>query len=478
MNAVQKRFANLVGLAAVGALAGFLLFWQAREIEEEEIREQQDARILKIDPSGIRSIEIESATARYEIEKSNDTWQLVAPIETPAEKSTVDGLLRHLSGLERIRWVGEKKPDGGVEPPRDLWVFDLEPPRFVVTVEDASSTVYELRVGKKATFDGTLYVQRGGEPAVAQVDGALEYQVDKSLLQLREKRLAVFDENGVQSVAVWLGGKPAFSIERADTGFRISSPRELAANREMVTGMVSALAHMRATAFVSERATRAELRRFDLDRPSARILLTFSEESPELTVLISQQAVADARHTYASRGDGSPILQLGSDWVLRKVRVTVDDLRDKRVFPFDRDRLFGLVIHHDGGHLSFEKSRDDSEERTVWTMTHPETGKAQAATLTGLVYRLWNLEAKRIVHESANDAQLATAGLAEPSLRLELRTQDGTAIGSILSSTAKGGERHVTSSRHARVDLIDGTVIDEISLDPKDYLELKSETER
>jgi hypothetical protein len=204
-----------------------------------------------------------------------------------------------------------------------------------------------------------------------------------------------------------------------------------------------------------------------LARPRAAVTLRPRQGPPRTAVFSEVADPSGVKKYYASLGGAAPVLELSSNWVLDRVAVDAESLRDKRTLPFARDDVATLTVQGGDKTLAFERKTEGGAER--WSLTAPEKVKAQDATLAGLLYRLWNLKAKRIVAEKVAPAELAKLGLAEPALRVTLARADGSPLGTLLFGKVEGDEQYAMAEGTGRVDLVDAAVARDIPLDPGNY---------
>ncbi|OGQ78217.1 MAG: hypothetical protein A2289_04360 [Deltaproteobacteria bacterium RIFOXYA12_FULL_58_15] len=471
MTLETKRLLNLIVLALVGAIVGWLVFWQRGTTEVKEEQKQAEQKLLSIiDTRAVVRLTLTTPQTEFVVEKEGEQWTLTTPLRLRADNATIEGLIAHVSGLERQRLVGEEN-GGQVEPPQELWMFALEPPRFRVKLEERGGAAHELLVGKKSGFDGSVYVKRADTPAVAMVDGAITYQVDKDLFQLRDKRLVDFAEEDIVRVQVSLASGAGYTIERTDIGFFLRAPQSLPANEAQVSGILTALASAKATKFLTEAANPEDMTRYGLDVPTASITVV-DEANKSTTVLLRTVDVKDSRSHYAMcEGETSPILELGTDWLLKKIVVDVATLRDRRVLRFNRDLVSAITVSHGEAELAFARSWNKDKSRDSWQLLRPENIPVEDAILTGLIYRLWSLEG-RDVNDAPAPEDFTTAGLDVPDTTIAIQGADGATIGTFLfsqKSQVSENNRFVTTDAKAQIATVDGSVISELSLSPDDY---------
>ncbi len=469
MTLVQRRLAGLAVTVVLGGAAAGVALWQARRSETSAKEDAAGKKVIDIgDTKAVREVEITTPGGTFVLQREGTAagapaWAIVKPLRTPADGFAVDGLVGALADLERTASLGEKDEAAIADKAR----FGLAPPRFRVTLVTAEGKRTTLLAGDKNDYDGSLYVQREGRDEVLTVGGALEYQLDKDLFKLRDKRLTAFEGNEVAKLAVDVDGKPRWAVESTgpDT-WKLTAPRPVAADTVEVSAVLSALSSASATSFVGEAATPADLARYGLDHPKARAVLTLRAGAPR-TLLFSAVADKGAKKYYATLGVASPILELSSSWVLDKIAVDPDSLRDTHVLPFDREAVAVLDLEGAGKKLSFSRKSEAGIDR--WSMTAPEAAKAQDATLEGLLYRLWNLKSKKIVTEMASPADFARLGLDRPSLTVTLAKSGGAKLGTFHFGTIDGEDQYVTTPGSRRIDVVESSLSKDVSLDAAKY---------
>lgn len=473
MTLVQRRLLGLTLTLIVGGSAAGLAWWQFHHSQEQQKTEETSAKVLSFsDPALIREVALKTPAGAFTMEREGtaaggNDWMIVTPVRTKADGATVSALLNELAQLKRKSNPGATTHDNGIAGDRKL--FGLDPPRFRVTVSDSQGKQETLTAGIKNSFDGSLYVEREGSPKVLMVLAAIEYQLDQNLFKLRDKRLLNFLPSEVLKLEAAVADKTRYALEHVDEQhWRLTSPRAVAADTDAVAAIVTELGNVVATAFVSEGASPDDLKRTGLDKPALTLILTLRQGAPR-RLLFSEVSGKDGKKRYATLGSGNPIIEIASNAVLEKVLVDAETLRDLHVLTFAREQVGTLEISSGNTSLAFKRSGESGGD--VWSMTAPATAKAQDATVTGLVYRLWNLKAKRIVLEAAKPADLSRLGLAKPSLRVTVKSPDGAALGTILFGNVEGEDQYVMRADGTRVDTVPVSVSRAIALDPTAYQE-------
>ena len=469
MSIVKERLVRLAVLVALGGAGAGAVVWQTHKSEQDKKDEDAQKKVLRFsDAKSARELVLTTPTGSYTVVREGsasgkDTWTLTAPRRVPAEDSTVQGILDALSELKRTAVVGEKSGAA-----IDKKLLGLDPPRFTVTLTDSQGQKETLFAGERNTFDGSVFVQREGDAAVGVVAGALEYQLDKDLFKLRDKRLVPFESEQVSRVAVRVDGKPRYSFDKNGETYALLAPKRVAGDSVQLGALLSALASTSASAFVTEEASAADVKKYGLEKPKVEIDIALTTGTPK-TVLVGELDAKSKKTYYAMVEGRGPIVELSSNWVIEKLVVDPDTLRDKHVLVFARDDVGALRVKSGDKTLAFKRTADSGADQ--WAMTEPEAAKAQDAVLTGLLYRLWNLKARRILSESAADADKKARGLTTPAMSVELTKKDGTPLGTMFFGAVDGEEQFVATSAGPRLDVIEASAAKDIAVEPAAYKE-------
>ncbi len=466
MTTVKRKLASLLALLVLGLCGLGLIVWQEQRSDEKAKAETAQKKVLSFtDASAIREVTLSTPAGTFTLVREGQAdgtsrWRMSAPLATGADEVILNGLVETLVELSRTSVLGEQGE------PVDRALLGLQPPRYSATLVDSQGVRETLEVGKKNSFNGALYVAKAGEPKVGLVEGSLEYQLDKDLFKLRDKRLVSFADADVARLALTHAGQPTLVVEKEGESWQLRAPIAALADSVDVSAMISALTGTTAKAFVSEKASRAELQAYGLAKPQARVEVTL-KSGGSVTVLLSQVGKAGEAKYYAALEGDAPILELSSDWTLTKLRLGVDEVRDRHVLGFDRAQVGSLKVTKGDKTFSFVREVKDGGDE--WRLTAPEQADAQDATLSGLLYRLWSLEAKTILAEKLSAADEKLRGLDAPELVIELGRADGTAIGTVRFGKREREGQYASAGQ--RLDVVEPSFVNETPGELADYKE-------
>ncbi|MEM6732042.1 MAG: DUF4340 domain-containing protein, partial [Myxococcota bacterium] len=379
---LQRQRAIGLGLALVAAGVLFaLIVRQDTEQRRVESVEQAEARVFTSKPSAVIAVKLQNGEQIFEIERSDGEWRIQSPRELPADSEVVGGMVRFVAALERLKDVGEER-EGEVIPPDDLALFELSPPRFqieLVTVE--GRTV--LDVGKKNNFDGNAYAKLASAPGVFVVDGGVHFHLDKTELDLRDKRLVPLSASAITrfessgSVATPWRFEALRVGEDFETVPDTEAPQLLssAATKELLRRVTTT----GATLILSESLDPEALAKLGLAAPDARWRFSGGGQSVEVAI---RETENPTRYLAASSALG--IVELVSPVLHRRLTQNPEALLDRRLFPVGQEQVRRVEIRSDEERVVMEPA--DGE----WSVNGEPGG--DGTRIGALLYNLLRLE--------------------------------------------------------------------------------------
>jgi len=104
-----------------------------------------------------------------------------------------------------------------------------------------------------------------------------------------------------------------------------------------------------------------------------------------------------------------------TSWLLDDANKPPDDFRDKRLIVFNRDAVTKIALVYPDKQIVCERKGKDE-----WRLIEPLRTEADNSTVTNLLDRLSNLQARQFVVERPKKAQLVSYQLDKPTLQVQL----------------------------------------------------------
>lgn len=384
------------------------------------------------------------------VERDSDGyWQLVSPIQSPADQELVEAMARELQFAAGRSFNDE---------PESLEDYNLDPPRFRFTAtfgDTPPQTAYFGTFSREGEKPG-IFVKREGRPAVFQIDAGMFEFVPSSPMAYAEKRLLTRNPENIQRMEFTAGDTRAVIERDGKIGWRLVSPVEERADGFAVTSYLGALSDIRGLRYIPEAHPT-----FGLDEPLLEIVLGFGEGEEPAVIRIGGVAPKDGRR-YALQDAGSvtTLSQEACDWLAKDLFY----FRDKSLLEFPTDRAVAVALTLDGTAHRFEKGT------RRWDVVEP-SGKVweRDSDMAALLDILAKARASGLTADVPPDGPTAY-GMDSPVLDVEVTLAAGadgeseTAGPLTVGAVSKTGprQRHAIVSGRPEVFTINQDLIDKV----------------
>lgn len=228
------KFRSLIVAAAVLLVLAGVLYWSQHHKPAENAASTPNATaILKIDPPTVTSLTVKQKGAQpFTLTRSGSQWRITSPGDYPADSSIVSAMLTSLAPLNSDSVVEDHATD--------LAQFGLSDPSLEVDVTGKDNKTSRLLLGDDAPTNGGLYVALGGDPRVFTAASYIKTSLNKSLGDLRDKRLLPIEASTVSSIDLTRKDQD-IDFARIQNGWQIEKPQSYRADNYSVDDMLSQL---------------------------------------------------------------------------------------------------------------------------------------------------------------------------------------------------------------------------------------------
>src|SRR5271169_4251732 len=181
----------------LAVLLGVLYLSNHRKQEEDSsVKASPDApvKILSLNQKEITGLVIHrNGQPQVDLSRNGSgTWKITAPKSLPADQSDVSSLLSTLSSLNSDRLLEEKAPD--------LAAYGLANPSLEFDVALNGNKTEKLLIGDPTPTGNAYYVMLAGDPRLFTAASYNKSNLDKSVNDLRDKRLLTADFDRVSQI--------------------------------------------------------------------------------------------------------------------------------------------------------------------------------------------------------------------------------------------------------------------------------------
>jgi Domain of unknown function (DUF4340) len=322
----------LIATVVFAALAGFLYWSDHRKPSAEAAKPDADAApsILKLDEGSITKIELKKKdVSPIVLTKIGSDWKITEPKPLGADQTTVSGMLSTVSSLNSDRLVEEKGSD--------LQRYGLSTPAFEVDVTEKDNKTHRLLLGDETPTGSAVYSALAGDPRVFTIATIHKTSLDKSLNDLRDKRLLTVSPDKVSRLEI-SGKNGEMEFGRNKDDWQILKPKPMRADTYAVSSLVSKLTDARMELSSSDSAAKDADSAFAKGAPVATVKLTDESSTQQL------QLRKEKDNYYAKSSVVDGVYKVNSD-LGDAVNRKVDDFRNKKLFDFGYADPYKVEIH-------------------------------------------------------------------------------------------------------------------------------------
>ncbi|HET6365731.1 MAG TPA: DUF4340 domain-containing protein [Pseudomonadales bacterium] len=440
---------TLVVLALLVAGLGGFFYYDTYWLEPA--REKKDSvkgRLWEVEPKDVESLTVKRKGETVRIRRTDTGWELLEPVKTRADRGAVDGIVTTLVTARVDREVAAT--------PGKLDEFGLAPPEIEVTLEVKGRAPLALLVGAKSPTGAWLFAKESGKPAVVALSEVVARDLAKPVTELRDRTVLAFDRKGVGQVDLQLPGE-ALTLESAEAGkWRLTKPRVLPADPDVVADFLEKLDGAKAKEFVED-APRS-LAPYGLDHPTTVTLWIGKDKERASRSLLFGREDKGKKGVYVMRS-GEPGVMLVGEELWAAVPKTMGVLRDKVVLAYQYDKVSRVELAGPRGPLTLER------DGIGWKITAPEVLKADTGAVNGVLWRIRDLRASGFL---AEDAAAIPRLLPKPEVTVRL-WEEGAKEPQVLllaaSRETRGGQPAALAAVEGRgpVVLVDGKVLGDLA---------------
>jgi hypothetical protein len=429
---MQKK----IVLGGLVVLVALLAIWVM--IRQEPKTEIKSAYTLdKVE--GLHRIEItpspdaKGAPALIALERREDGWWLVQPVEAPVSER-----LRRELEQTFTRTIKADDLTIGQDKAKDYLLDEGQQVRLKLFTRGAPAPYAELLVGKQIVIESTralrTFIKPVGASSIYRLQAGLAFVREPNVSGWRSDEVLAIQSSTVTGLTIAHPGQPAAELKREGEVWSMAEPEAgMRLELPVVNDLVNALGNLRATGFIDDK--RPEELGLTPDK-AIRVAITHGQTT---TLLLAPQPPAEAGRegTWAVQIEGKPAVYVLSKAVGDRLTPTVEGLRSLTLRPIPRETI-KRVVYASG--VTLEKIGES------WQLVAPERrDKLDPAMVDSALAFLADVRAMRRAPEiSLKDAGLHNTAKLDVT---RLETTTGEVVEILLGGVLDPKESH----RYARL---------------------------
>jgi len=262
---VRKSTLLLVLLAV--ALGGAVWYFEFKREKPPEDTAADSKPLFSFKQEEVTALTLTRSGETLRAEKRGAAWHITEPVDASAEEGAVEGLLGSLTSA-RISKTIAVTPLGSADA---LKAFGLDAPVIVLEMKLKTGAAHKLRLGEKDFLGGNVYALVDSAPDVALLPADLLTNAEKPVLEFRDRRIAVFDEENLVHLRVKNEHGSLVAAKNAEGKWIVAEPAAMKGREVETDRIINTLRGSRADGIL------------DSPTPADRARLTRSPVEVELT---------------------------------------------------------------------------------------------------------------------------------------------------------------------------------------------------
>jgi hypothetical protein len=311
----------LIAAVVLAALSG-VLWWSNQHPDwgKAKTPEAETPVLINIPDASVDGIDIQKRDGtKVSLEHKSGKWSITAPTPYAADQDAVASMVSAMAPANGDSVVEEK--------PGDVGKYGLNNPVVTVTVHEKGGKTEQLLIGDDVPAGSLVYVRVAGNAKVFAAASSLKTSFDKSVNDLRDKRLLTFDQNQLTRIDVAAGKSTIEFGKNGQNEWAIVEPKPYRADNfqveELLRKLTEAKMDLSAAAADVEKAKKG----FASGKAVASAKLTDSTGAQTMEV----RKNGDDYFGRSSVVDGA--YKLSAD-LGKELEKPLDDFRNKKIFDF------------------------------------------------------------------------------------------------------------------------------------------------
>jgi hypothetical protein len=187
---------GLLVATALLLILGGGVWWSNRHQAAEEAKPKPDTttKVLAVPEDQVTQISLKRESGDETVLKrdANNKWEMVQPQALPVDQEAAGGIVTALASLSADEVVDENASN--------LAPYGLDTPSLEVGVTKKDGSTEKVLIGDEAPTGGNVYAKNAAESKVFTIASYTKSNLDKSVADLRDKRLLTFDSDKLTRV--------------------------------------------------------------------------------------------------------------------------------------------------------------------------------------------------------------------------------------------------------------------------------------
>ena len=406
------------------------LFVFIYEIEGDKKRKQKkeyNESLFKLNNNDIKLVRLKNKSQIIQYEKNDNSWNITQPINLEVDKNIIDSQISVFLNSKVKRIIGQVDEN-------KLKNYGLGSSNIELHIETFNGLKINYEIGDESATKGDLFVFDKDSNSVILSSNELKVQTQKTLFELRDKKIIHFDKSNVNQISI-ITEDDSIIIKNEDKInqlWKITS-HDLNGDNSQIDNYLSSLNRYTAVDFIDnpEKNEKSYLKNSQI---SIVLNLESNRNSKTLTIGESKISNSDTVHYGFESGKSNIFLISNND----KKSLMKDSFyfQDKKLVDYDENNINEINIM---GAYQLSVMNEDS---LGWYISSDSTIKLDKVDMNRLFSAINGIQAVELVKSKNQDS----FGINEPFIEVLFNDSENNKKGFIIGNSDNNLNRYVKSN--------------------------------
>ena len=421
----MKRIFVLLFVAI--SLGLFVFIYEIEGDKKREKKKEYNESLFKLNNNDIKLVRLKNKSQTIQYEKNDNSWNITQPINLEVDKNIIDSQISVFLNSKIKRIIGQVDEN-------KLKNYGLGSSNIELYIETFNGLKINYEIGDESATKGDLFVFDKDSNSVILSSNELKVQTQKTLFELRDKKIIHFDKSNVNQISI-ITEDDSIIIKNEDKInqlWKITS-HDLNGDNSQIDNYLSSLNRYTAVDFIDnpEKNEKSYLKNSQI---SIVLNLEPNRNSKTLTIGESKISNSDTVHYGFESGKSNIFLISNND----KKSLMKDSFyfQDKKLVDYDENNINEINIM---GAYQLSVMNEDS---LGWYISSDSTIKLDKVDMNRLFSAINGIQAVELVKSKNQDSY----GINEPFIEVLFNDSENNKKGFIIGNSDNNLNRYVKSN--------------------------------
>ena len=421
----MKRIFVLLFVAI--SLGLFVFIYEIEGDKKREKKKEYNESLFKLNNNDIKLVRLKNKSQTIQYEKNDNSWNITQPINLEVDKNIIDSQISVFLNSKIKRIIGQVDEN-------KLKNYGLGSSNIELYIETFNGLKINYEIGDESATKGDLFVFDKDSNSVILSSNELKVQTQKTLFELRDKKIIHFDKSNVNQISI-ITEDDSIIIKNEDKInqlWKITS-HDLNGDNSQIDNYLSSLNRYTAVDFIDnpEKNEKSYLKNSQI---SIVLNLETNRNSKTLTIGESKISNSDTVHYGFESGKSNIFLISNND--KKSLMKDFFYFQDKKLVDYDENNINEINIM---GAYQLSVMNEDS---LGWYISSDSTIKLDKVDMNRLFSAINGIQAVELVKSKNQDSY----GINEPFIEVLFNDSENNKKGFIIGNSDNNLNRYVKSN--------------------------------